>query len=116
MPRLKKLTHQNVPASVGLVKEVGNELRSEIRATEHRLNSKIAAVDSKVVALDSKIVALDSKIESVAAVSEATLVAVHRTQVLMEEQRSENRIVLDGIKGLAERQERLENEMGSRRF
>ena len=36
------------------------------------------------------------------------LVAVHRTQALMEEQRSENRIVLDGLKNVIERQDRIE--------
>lgn len=97
MPKLKKLTHRSVPASVGLVKEVRNELRAEIRAVEHRL---IAKLDT-----------FQSKLETLHSAAQETLASVHRSQVLMEEQRSENRIVLDGIKMLAERQDRLEKEI-----
>jgi hypothetical protein len=75
------LTHDAVPASVGLVKNVRDELGADIRAVELGLSSKI----------------------------EQVLVSVHRTQILMEEQRGENRIVLDGISSVFERQDRLES-------
>lgn len=84
---LKCVKSDDVPASVGLVKAVRKELLSEIRGSEHRLTSQI----------------------------QETLKSVHRTQVLMEEQRSENRIVLDGIQTLAQRQDRTETEMGELR-
>ncbi|MBI4403492.1 MAG: hypothetical protein HY537_04990 [Deltaproteobacteria bacterium] len=81
------LTHDTVPASVGLVKEIRDELRADIRAVEHGLSAKI----------------------------EQVMVSVHRTQVVMEEQRGENRIVLDGIKTLMERQDRIETDCGELR-
>ena len=84
------LTHDTVPASVGLVKEVRDELKAELRAVEHGLNSKIEIVNTKI---------------------EQVLISVHRSQVLMEEQRGENRIVLDGIKNLFERQVRIDTEV-----
>jgi hypothetical protein len=74
------------------------------------LDSKISTLDSKYSTLDSKISTLDSKIEK-------TIGNTHRIQVLMEEQRSENRIVLDGLKNMMERQDRLEAEIKEvRRF
>jgi hypothetical protein len=79
----KNLTHNDVPASVGLVKEVREELRSEIRMIRNELGGKI----------------------------EQVLVSVHQTQVLMEEQRGENRIVLDGLKNVTERQDRMEGDI-----
>lgn len=95
MSKLSKVTHKNAPASTGLVKEVRNELRAQTRALEHRLNSRL---------------------ESIEANTQETLASVHRIQVIVEEQRGENRIVLDGLKTLADRQDRLENEILSRRY
>jgi hypothetical protein len=95
--RIESLTHDTVPASVKLVKTVRNELKADIQSVQ----SELKAVESR---LDSKISTLDSKIEK-------TIGNTHRIQVLMEEQRSENRIVLDGLKNMMERQDRLEAEI-----
>ncbi len=100
LTNLRKRRHTDLPATIGLVKEVRNELRSEIR----RLDSKIGSLDSKIDSVEST---LSGKIQEV-------LVAVHRTQALMEEQRGENRIVLDGLKNLMDRQDHLENEFRTR--
>jgi predicted nucleic acid-binding Zn-ribbon protein len=87
--------HDDLPATVGLVKEVRAELVAKITSVDH----KIASVD--VEALEQK---MESRFEQVLAV-------VHRTQTLMEEQRNENRIVLDGIKAISERQDRAEERL-----
>jgi hypothetical protein len=42
------------------------------------------------------------------------MTSVHQTQVLMEEQRGENRIVLDGLRTVLDRQDRLESELADR--
>jgi hypothetical protein len=89
--------HDDLPASVGFVKEVRAELIAEIKS-----------VDRKVVSLEHK---MESRFERVESRFEQVLAVVHRTQTLMEEQRSENRIVLDGIKNLSERQDRFEDRL-----
>ncbi len=114
MPKQARSLHRDAPASVGLVKEVRNELRAEIRAVEHRLNFKIKGLDSRFVGLGSNFLGLESKVEAVAAVSKETLAAVHRCEVLIEEQRGDNRIVLDAIVSLSERQTRLEQRLDSK--
>ncbi|MBI3294985.1 MAG: hypothetical protein HYZ71_09680 [Deltaproteobacteria bacterium] len=81
----KRLTHDTAPATVGLVKEVRGELKAEIRSLKKEMTAKI----------------------------EAVLVGVHRTQALMEEQRGENRIVLDGLSTMLDRQDRLEGDVES---
>jgi hypothetical protein len=53
---------------------------------------------------------MESHFEQVDSRFEQVLAVVDRTQTLMEKQRSENRIVLDGIKVLSERQDRVERE------
>jgi hypothetical protein len=94
LAKLKDITHDSMPASVKLVKEVRDELKADLGALEHRINSKFSAVDSKVELIQSELKEVKS--------------SARATQVLMEEQRSENRIVLDGIKTIIEKQERLE--------
>jgi hypothetical protein len=94
----KELTHDTIPATVGLVKEVRDELRADMRALDH----KVESIRYEIQAVEHR---LDFKIEKV-------VVAVHQTQILMEEQRGENRIVLDGIKNLVEKHERIEIDVG----
>ena len=155
--KIQDLTHDTIPATVGLVKEVRDELRADIRSVDHRLESidhklesidhkfesvdhrfesidrrfesidhKFESMDHKIDSLDHKIESVDQKVESLRSDLksidhkvesfrhelksdiEKVIVSVHRTQVLMEEQRGENRIVLDGIKTMMDRQERLE--------
>ncbi len=135
LAKLSRLRRNDVPASVRLVKEVRNELlfetrsiRKEIGAAEKRLESKIwsveskissvesklaskiSSVDAKVSALASKICSVESKICSVESKVDSISSTVHGMRVLMEEQRSENRIVLDGIAAVIVRQDRAENE------
>ena len=81
-------SHDDLPTTVGLVKQVRLELRHDIRAIEKKLNSRL-------IAHDSQFESLKTRMEEHIAIS-------HRTQVLMEEQRSENRIVMDGITALRE--------------
>ena len=81
--RLRKSGHDDLPASVGLVKSVRDELRADTAGLEHRINAKFQEI----------------------------LTVVHRTQVIVEEQRSENRIVLDGLKTVIDRQDRFETEL-----
>ncbi len=75
-------------------------MRSELRAEIRSLDAKVSSLDAKVDSLEFK---MESRFEQVQA-------SIHRTQVIMEEQRSENRIVLDGLKTVLDRQDRLEQE------
>ena len=128
----KHSSHNDLPASVGLVKEVRSELVARITSVDLKLASvdvNVASLDAKIDSVDAKVASLDAKIDSVDAKFysldakidsvekrleskiEQVLVAVHRTQTLMEEQRSENRIVLDGLQNVIQRQDRMETEL-----
>ena len=101
---IRQMGHNDLPASVGLVKEVRSEILSETRsirhdmsAMENRLTAKIHGLEGKMGGFDGRMGAfqgrmdafegrmdgLDSKIDQV-------LSEVHGTRVLIEEQRSEN--------------------------
>ena len=112
---IKRLSHGDVPASVRLVKEVRDELRSEIQSVKHELKGEIqhlrGELKGEIQHLRGE---LKGEIHEVKSDLQKVLVAVHGTQVLVEEQRSENRIVLDGIKMVMERQDRVEAELHRR--
>lgn len=127
---IRKLSHADLPASVGLVREVRAELGAEIQAVEHRLGARIMGVenslssrmnslesrlDSRMDSLESKIVIqgkeMDQKFEVMNGQLQQVIASTHRAEVLMEEQRSENRIVLDGIKTMIDRQNRTETDI-----
>ena len=137
--KITDLTHDTVPATVGLVKEVREELRADIKGVDYKIGSlnhrfdsidhkfdflsqRVDSLDNKVDSLDRKVDSLDHKIDSVRielkgdiqnvlSETQQILVTVHRSQVLMEEQRGENKIVLAGIKNLYERQNRIETDI-----
>ena len=126
----KNLTHGNLPASVQLVMEgrdelradigsvrhelsaVRHELKAEIGSLRHELKAEIGAVRSE---LKVEIGFVRAEVGSVRSEVQQVLVSVHRTQAIMEEQRGENRIVLDGLKNVTERQDRIEAEIIERR-
>ena len=98
LKKLGNLTHRTVPATVRLVKEVRSELRSEIRAVSHEVGEFRKEVRGEMAAVEER---WSSKFDKLTA-------EVYRANVLAEEQRAENRIVLDGLKLVLDRQAKLE--------
>lgn len=86
----RHITRSSAPASVGLVKEIRSELKADIRSLGKRMDARFAGIESKIEGLTGEI---------------------HRVASLMEEQRNENRIVLDGLAAVISRQERVESDV-----
>ena len=84
------------------------QIKAEINSSEKRLESKINQVESKINQVESKINQVESKINQVDSKVELVLSEIHRMAILMEEQNSRNKFVLDGYASLYERQDRLE--------
>lgn len=78
---------KDVPATQGMLKLVRSELKAEMKAGFRQVDSKFAQMDSKF---------------------EQVLSEVARVGSLVEEQNSRNQIVLEGLTGLFQRQDRLE--------
>lgn len=113
--KLRSKSHDDLPASVGLVKAIRSELRSEIRAVSKRIDSvdkKIDSVEKKIdsvgFSMESRFLSLESRFDATDAKIESGQATTDRMLVLMEEQRSENRIVMDALKTVLDRQERME--------
>ena len=90
---------KDVPASVGVVYEVRDELKAEVRSVERR----IEAMDSK---FEARAKTQDSKLEQMMA-------SLHRIQAIVEESRSENRIMLEALTGFVQRMDHLETRQDS---
>lgn len=90
------------------LKADNRELKSELKADIKQLDSKIMHVDARVSSLDSKITQVDSKVERVLGAVHHLAGEVARIGILVEEQNSKNNIVLEGLTGLAQSQDRLE--------
>ncbi len=84
----------DLPATQSMLTTLRKQIKSEINSSEKRLESKINQVESKINQVDSKV--------------ELVLSEIHRMAILMEEQNSRNKFVLDGYASLYERQDRLE--------
>lgn len=93
----KKMQHRDMPATVGLVNDVRDELIARIDGVKEELKGDIHQVAAELHHVKGNV--------------HQVLTAVHRTQALMEEQRSENRIVLNGLKTVLERQDRMDGEL-----
>ncbi len=109
--KLQKLTHARMPATVQLVCEVRDELKADIVSVREEVNSVRHEVNSVRHEVNSVRHELKAKINEVKSDIQKVLSSVHRTQTLMEEQRSENRVVLDGLITVNEHQNRIELEL-----
>ena len=80
--RITKTTkNKDLPATVGLVLEVRDELKADNRAHDALFDKMEARIEERFQELISR---------------------YHRMEMLFEEQRSENRIVLDAYKSIME--------------
>lgn len=83
---------KDVPATLGMLHIVRDELKSE-------MTKGFLGVDGKLAELKSDMARMSS--------------SMHQMLLLAEEQRAENRIVMDGLTSLFSRQERVEASLES---
>ncbi|MGK5087713.1 hypothetical protein WDW86_09160 [Bdellovibrionota bacterium FG-2] len=82
------------PATQGMLQLVRTELKSEMRAGFSEMDARFNQMDSQMSLIHSKL--------------ERTQADVSRIALLVEEQNSNNRIVLEGLTGLWQRQGKVE--------
>ncbi len=116
---------KNLPATQEMLRRVRNELKAEMKAgfknveskfdqMESRFNqidSKFSQNDSRFSQIESRFSQIDARFNQTDAKMELVLSEVARIGVLVEEQNSNNRIVLEGLSGLWQRQEQFESRL-----
>lgn len=90
------------------LKGEASSLRGEIASLRHELKGETSALRGETSALRGEITSLRHETKSDFRKVQAS---VHRVEVLMEEQRADNRIVLDGLKNLIDRQDGFERDL-----
>ncbi len=99
--KTKPIKSQDLPTTRGMLDLVRKELKADNRSLSTKMDSRFSEMDSKFCGLESKFSGLESKMDKV-------LSEVARIGTLVEEQNSNNRIVLEGLTSLWQRQERSE--------
>jgi hypothetical protein len=97
----KVASNSALPASRKLLQLTRAELRADTRALRSDMRAGFSQVDARFSQVDARFSSIDAKLEQV--ISE-----VARIGALVEEQNSNNRVVLEGLTGLWHRQERVE--------
>lgn len=114
---------KDLPATQGMLQLVRTELKADVRELRSSMTAEFKQVDAKFNHVDARFNQIDARFNQVDArfnetdaKIERVLGAVHRVAsevarigVLVEEQNSKNRIVLEGLTGLAQRQDRVES-------
>ncbi len=88
------LQDKDLPATQGMLQLVRRELKAEMKAGFRQVDARFAQIDSRFAQMDSKLELISSDIA--------------RIGVLVEEQNSKNRILLEALTGLWQRQDRVE--------
>lgn len=88
------------PATRKMLSLVRDELRSEIRGLEQKMDSRFEHLESRFTQIESCFTQMDAR--------------GARMELLLEEQNANNRIVLEGLQALWQRQERLEKRVDDR--
>ncbi len=92
---------KDLPASQGMLQLVRTELKADIRSLSSEMKAGFSQMDARFKQVDSKFNQVQSQLDHV-------LSDVARIGFLVEEQNANNRVVLEGLTGLWQRQERVE--------
>ena len=104
----KRLEEKIESAKLELKSEIGSvrtELRAEIGTARTELRAEIGTARTE---LGAEIGSVKSELQAVKAAIHDVKSEVHRLAILIEEQNARNKIVLEGLTGLFQRQDRIE--------
>jgi hypothetical protein len=99
---------KDLPATQGIVHLVRNELKENIKGMRSEMNGRFKEVDARFSEQDSRFKSIDARFDHVDAQLHDIRAEIIRLAVLVEEQNHRNAIVLEGLSGLFNRQERVE--------
>lgn len=117
-PRIPSARNEDQPATRKLVRLVRDELKSDVRALSRKMDSRFDEVSSRFNETESRFAKVDSRFDEIKSLFAKMdsrfdqFEAEHfRAQALLEEQYSNNRIVLEGLQALWQRQTRIEERL-----
>jgi chromosome segregation ATPase len=109
----------DLPASQGMLYLVRTELKAEMRAGFKEVDARFKEVDARFNQVDARFNQIDARFDQMDArfdrleaqmsqmISEVSRIAVN-----VEEQNARNRVVMDGLANLWQRQDRVESRVG----
>jgi chromosome segregation ATPase len=121
-PKRSSIRASDLPATRGMLQHVRSELKAEMRAGFKMMDARFAKIDARFSEQDSRFNQIDarfakidarfseqdSRFNQIDARFETLSADVARIGILFEEQNANNRIVLEGLTSLWQRQDRIE--------
>ncbi len=98
---------KDVPVTQKMLYLVRDELKSDVKSLEHKMNARFSSQDSKFNSIEARFESIEAKMEKISS-------DIHSIKILVEEQNAKNNIVLDGLTSLFYRQDRIEKLVGER--
>lgn len=108
------LKSKDLPATQGMVLKLQAQVKADLRSLEKKTEAQFKQVDARFKLVDARFDQVDARLSQVESQIAAVLSEVHRIALMMEEQNSRNRYVLEGYDQVYQRQERLEKEVENR--
>ena len=103
------------PATRKMLYLVRDELKSQIQSLDSKIDARFKEQDAKFFGIDARFSSIDARFSSmdagfanIDAKIEGLTAVVHRSVLLAEEQRADNRIVLEGFQFLMQRMKAVE--------
>lgn len=120
---------RDIPVTLGMLHMVRDELKSDIRSLEYKMDSRFKDVDSRFKQMDARFnqvdarfnrvdarfdkmdarfLEMDSRLSQMNSQMEKMMSQMHQMHSLAEEQNARNKVVMDGLISLFHRQDRCE--------
>jgi len=100
------------PATRSMLKLVKGELKEEISKSKYSLEAKIikmgSGLERKMGYLDNRLSKVEVDLKEVKGEISEVKIMMHKSNLLLEEQNANNRIVLEGLQVLWQKQEQID--------
>lgn len=106
--RLSSAKSDDQPATRKMLKLVRGELIQRMDAGFNRMEARFSSIDARFSSIDARFSSIEGKFSSIDARFNNLEGSNARMELLLEEQTANNRIVLEGLQALWQRQDRLE--------
>lgn len=105
--RTRSSKSEDQPATRKMLGLVRKEVLQKMDSGFNRMEARFTDIDARFKEQDAKFIAIDARFNKLDA-------SFSRMEFLLEEQNANNRIVLEGLQALWQRQDRLEEKVNSR--
>ena len=102
------------PATRKMLRLVRDELKHDIRRLETKFDARFSEIDARFSEIDARFSGIEARFTGIDSRFEGLESRLSRMELLLEEQTTNNRIVLEGLQALWQMQDRSEDRLDSK--